>query len=275
MIMDLLHQAAHHFGEQKEIQLPGITLAIVHTENARNRIGWHCHENPYFTFILQGEVIEGTKKEVYHCSAGNLLFHSRLEPHYNIELEGNVRCFHIDFAQSYLDDLAPNKSTLQGIFDIRNSGIKFLCYKVFREAVISDDISGASIHNLSLEILGQLLLTEDTAKTPRPLWVGKLEEILRSGYSEKFSLVELSRELSIHPVHLSRSFSRYFHCTLVEYVRNVRVERSLAFMPDKNLSLTEIASECGFADQSHFLRSFKRIMGVSPTAYRRLLCHRR
>ena len=219
-------------------------------------------------------MIEGTKKEVYNCSAGNLLFHSRFEPHYNIKLEGHARCFHIDFAQNYLDDLAPNKSKLQGIFNIRNSGINFLCYKVFREAVISDDISGASIHNLSLEILGQLLFTEDTAKTSRPLWVGKLEEILRSGYSEKFSLDELSRELSIHPVHLSRSFSQYFHCTLGEYVRNLRVERSLAFMSYKNLSLTEIASECGFADQSHFLRSFKQIMGVSPSTYRKLLSHR-
>jgi AraC family transcriptional regulator len=274
MIMDLLHPTAHHFGEQKTFQLPGIRLAIVETENSRNHIGWHCHENPYFTFILKGQVSEGTKKEVYSCSAGSLLFHSRFEPHYNIELEGNTRCFHIDFAQNYLDDLAPHRSILQGIFSIRNAGIKLACYKIFREAVISDDISGASIHHLSLEILGQLLLTQDTAKPPRPLWVGKLEEILRSGYSEKFSLVELSRELSIHPVHLSRSFSQYFHCTLGEYVRKVRVERSLAFMPYKNLSLTEIASKCGFADQSHFLRSFKRIMGVSPSTYRRLLCHR-
>ena len=73
------------------------------------------------TFILQGEVIEGTKKEVYNCSAGDLLFHGRFEPHYNIELEKNVRCFHIDFAQNYLDDLALNESQLQGIFNIRKA----------------------------------------------------------------------------------------------------------------------------------------------------------
>jgi AraC family transcriptional regulator len=274
MMMDFLHRAARHVGEEKQIQLPGIRLAIAHTENSRKHVGWHCHENPHLTFILQGEVIEGTKKEVYNCSAGNLLFHSPFEPHYNIKLEGNVRCLHIDFAENYLDDLAPGKSKLQGILDIKNSGIKLLCYKIFREAVIADDISGAAIHNLSLAILGRLLFTEDTARTPKPLWVGKLEEILRSGYAEKFSLDELSRELSIHPVHLSRSFSRYFNCTLGEYVRNVRVERALAFMPDKNLSLTEIASDCGFADQSHFFRAFKRIMGVSPSTYRKLLSRR-
>lgn len=267
--MDFLHRVTHHF-EEKKIQLPGITLTVVHTTNSRDHIGWHCHENPHLTLTLQGKAIEGTKKDVYHCSAGHLLFHSRFEPHYNTQLEENTRSFHIDFAQNYLNDLALTESQLQGIFNIRNSGIKFLCYKVFSEAVISDDVSTASIHHLSLEILGQLF-TETAAKPPNPLWVGKIEEILRSGYSEKFSLEELSRELSIHPIHLSRSFSRYFHCTLGEYVRSVRIERSLALMSSKNLSITEIAFMCGFADQSHFLRSFKQIMGVSPSTYRKLL----
>jgi AraC family transcriptional regulator len=50
----------------------------------------------------------------------------------------------------------------------------------------------------------------------------------------------------------------------------VRVERSLAFMSRRNLSLTEIAISCGFADQSHFTRSFKRIMGLKPSAFRKL-----
>jgi AraC family transcriptional regulator len=98
-----------------------------------------------------------------------------------------------------------------------------------------------------------------------------LEEILRCDYAEKLSLAELSGELAIHPVHLSRSFSRYFRCTLGEYVRNTRVERSLELMPRRNLTLTEIATTCGFADQSHFTRSFKQIMGVRPSTYRRLL----
>jgi AraC-like DNA-binding protein len=121
-----------------------------------------------------------------------------------------------------------------------------------------------------LQILGELIFAEDIARTPRPRWVGRLEDILRCGYSEKLSLDELSRDLNIHPVHLSRSFSRYFQCSLGDFVRNVRVERSLAMMSRRKFSLTEIATTCGFADQSHFIRSFKQIMGVTPSAYRKL-----
>jgi transcriptional regulator GlxA family with amidase domain len=94
---------------------------------------------------------------------------------------------------------------------------------------------------------------------------------LRDSYAEKLSLRNLSNELNIHPVHLSRGFPKYFRCTFGEYVRKIRVEKSLSLLPNKNLSLTEIAFNCGFADQSHFLRCFKQINGITPSDYRKLL----
>ena len=270
MTIGFSHPAAHHFGVRKHFEMPGITAAIVQTDDSNQQIGWHYHEHPHLTFILRGDVIEGTRKGVHQCSAGELLFHGAFEPHHNSKLGGDATCLHIDFAQEYLDDFAPHENKLQGILSLRSPAIKFSCYKLFSETVIADDLSGFSIHGLSLEILAQLLITERAANMRRPLWVDRLDEILRCGYAEKLSLGELSRELNIHPVHLSKSFSRYFQCTLGEYVRNLRVERSLAFMSRRNLSLTEIAITCGFADQSHFTRSFKRIMGLSPSTYRKL-----
>ena len=270
--MDSARQAADHFGVQRCFEMPAVTLAVVNIDDdLGTRVGWHYHENPHLTFILRGAVIEGTKKQVYHCSPGELLFHGAFEPHYNAKLEGSARCLHLDFHQDYLDEVAPRRSELDGIFSIRSPQVKVSCYKLFSEAVIFDDLSAASVHSLSLEILGQLLFNDRTEQLARPTWVNRLEEILRFEYAEKPSLEKLSRELSVHPVHLSRSFSRYFRCTLGEYVRNIRVERSLALMPRRNLTLTEIATTCGFADQSHFTRSFKQVMGARPSTYRKLL----
>ncbi len=265
----LLPKATKHIGVRKHFQMPGVGLAIVHAE--RERVGWHYHENPHLTFILRGKVIEGTKQRVHHCSAGQLLFHARLEPHYNTNLENDVRCLHIDFTPGYLADIDADDRKLQGIFDVRNPEVKLLCYKAFSEAVLSDDLSSATIHSLALDILGRLLFLEDSTKTPRPLWVSRLEELLNYQFSETISLNDLSRELGIHPVHLSRSFSRYFRCTLGEYVRSVRIERSLQHISRRQSSLTEIAAACGFADQSHFIRSFKRTIGLTPSAYRKLI----
>lgn len=266
--MDLVQRVSYHVGEQQKLQFPGVTLTVV--QAARNQIGWHCHPDPHFTLILQGRVIEGTKTDEFNCSAGNLLFHGRFEPHYNVNVEESTRCLHIGFNAQAVDGLGSQPRRMQGIFTVANANIKLLCYRAFSEALQPDDLSAVSIQSLSLDVLGQLLFPELTTYNPRPLWVGKLEELLRCGYADKISLADLSREVNIHPVHLSRSFSQYFRCTLGEYIRQVRVERSLALMSQRKLSLTEIAFTCGFADQSHFSRSFRRIIGVNPSTYRRL-----
>lgn len=271
--MALSPQPADHFGVQRRFDLPGVGLAIVDIEDSGTNVGWHFHENPHLTFILRGDVIEGTKQDVYHCSAGKLLFHGAFEPHYNKKLEGTTRCLHIDFAQGCLAESGIQINNLHGIFSIQDPEIKIACYKLFSEAVIADDLSDASMHTLSLQILSHMLFETDLKRCARPSWVGKVEKILQDESSEKLSLVKLSQQLAVHPVHVSRSFAKYFHCTLGEYVRRVRIERSLALMPRKTISLTEIAATCGFADQSHFTRSFKGIMGVSPSSYRKLLAN--
>jgi AraC-like DNA-binding protein len=57
---------------------------------------------------------------------------------------------------------------------------------------------------------------------------------------------------------------------LGEYIRKLKIEKSLIFL-HKNDSLSEIAFDCGFADQSHFIRCFKENIGITPLKYRKIL----
>lgn len=267
--MNLL-RTGHFFGETNRItRLDGITLTD--TEYTHSFVDWHFHENAYFTFVLQGNLIEGNRRETYHCTNGGLLFHSSQEPHYNVKPAGYTRGFHIELANNCFDDISFNLKGAEGSFKIENPDIKFLLYKIFRETKNYDDASPVSIQMLLVETFAQMLRSKQTARREKPLWAKKLREILIDGCAEKLSLVHLANELNIHPVHLSRDFSKHFDCTFGEYVRKLRVEKSLTLLPDENLSLTDIAFRCGFADQSHFLRSFKQINGINPSGYRRIL----
>jgi AraC family transcriptional regulator len=266
-------RTGHFFGRKnRTIHLGGIILTDTVIQ-AQENIDWHYHENAYLTLILQGNLIEVNQKKTYHCPAGSLLFHSPLEPHYNLKLEDNTKFFNVEFDNNCLDDFAFDINALHGSFAIDNPDIKFLLYKAFRETRILDDASPTSIQMLLFEILGQMPQFKSAGQNKKPPWTNKLKEILYDTYGEKISLTNLSNELNVHPVHLSRDFSKHFHCTFGEYVRKIRIEKSLALLPNKNLSLTEIAFQCGFADQSHFLRCFKQIVGINPNAYRKsLLC---
>ncbi len=267
--MKLLHSGQFYGQINETIYLDGLTLTD--TEYTHNRVDWHYHETPYFTFILQGGLIEGNKKEVYQCSAGALLFHNWQEAHYNIKPEGFARGFHIELDQKWINRFDLNLNKLQGNIHISDPGIKLLLYKIFRETKIRDTSIALSIQNLLLEIFVNMENMQNIHHKGQPVWVSEIKEILHAHYLDDLSLSELSVLLNIHPAHLSRDFSKYFRCNLGEYIRKLKVEKSLSLLSNKSLSLMDITFECGFSDQSHFIRCFKAITGTSPLAYRKLL----
>lgn len=263
-------QTGQFYGQTNEtIYLDGITLTD--TEYTHDKVDWHYHENAYFTFILQGNVIEGNKKEVYNCSAGDLLFHYWQEPHYNIKPKGFTRGFHIELGKRWLQHINLHLERLAGSTNIRNPGSKLLLYNIFKETKIDDETSALSIESLLLQLLEQTIQDTRVSLYKKPVWVTRIREVLNDTFCEKLTLTGLSNILDIHPTHLSRDFPKYFHCTLGDYIRKLKIQQSLVLLPAKNKSLAAIAFECGFADQSHFIRCFKNIVGVTPFTYRSLI----
>lgn len=257
------------YGHTNEtIHLDGITLTD--TEYTHDRVDWHYHENAYFTFILQGHVLEGDKKEVHTCSPGTVLFHNWQEPHYNVKPPGFTRGFHIELEQKWINQFCVGMENLQGSMHVSDPALKLLLYNIFKETKINDDTSSLSVQALLLQLLSGLQQAHQSPVKTKPRWVQQVTGLLHDECCEKFTLSGLSATLGIHPVHLSRDFPKYFHCGLGEYIRKLRIERSLSLLPDTTRSLTDISFGCGFADQSHFNRSFKEVTGISPLAYRRL-----
>lgn len=263
-------QRGEFYGQtDKTICFDGLTLTD--TIYTHDKVDWHYHEHAYFTFILQGNVIEGNKKEIYNCGPGSLLFHNWQDPHYNIKPAGFTRGFHIEIEKRWLDDLLPVNSDLEGSTNISNPDIKLLMYKIFRESKINGVFMDISIQTLLLETLAKLHQNDYAVLQKKPKWVLMIDEILYYQTDTPITLEQLSKMLDIHPVHLSRDFSKYFYCNLGEYIRKLKVEKALSLMATKNKSLTDIAYECGFFDQSHFTRCFREINGLNPLAHRKLL----
>ncbi|SEN81313.1 AraC family transcriptional regulator [Mucilaginibacter gossypiicola] len=263
-------QTGSFYGQTNQItHLQGIT--ITDTEYTLDKVDWHYHENAYFTFILAGNVIEGNRKEVYHCPAGSLLFHNWHDPHYNIKPEGFTRGFHIELQKHWFEGLEFKQDKLEGSFAVNIPDVKFLFYRIFKESKVNDDLTAIAVESLLLQALNKMQVNNTGSLRQVPAWANRLKELLGDDPARKYTLAELSEGVQLHPVHLSRDFSKYFNCTIGEYIRKLRVEKSFALLADEGLSLTDIAFTCGFADQSHFLRCFKQFGGSNPSAYRKLL----
>jgi AraC family transcriptional regulator len=69
--------------------------------------------------------------------------------------------------------------------------------------------------------------------------------------------------------HFARAFKANTGLTPHQFVVNMRLERALELLSASDESMADIAVICGFSDQSHFCRVFRRNFGVSPGTYRR------
>ena len=101
-----------------------------------------------------------------------------------------------------------------------------------------------------------------------PKWLERVRDILEQRFAEPFKLSEIAAEAGVHPVHLAREFRKYYGTSVGEYLRRVRIEYACRELMGSDAAVTNIAFAAGFADQSHFSRTFKRLCGTTPGRYR-------
>jgi AraC-like DNA-binding protein len=86
---------------------------------------------------------------------------------------------------------------------------------------------------------------------------------------ERISLDELARQAGVSRFHFARQFRLSTGESPMGYLRRVRIERSKGILQSCDTTIAEVAARLGFSDQSHFTRTFGRLVGVSPGSFAR------
>jgi AraC-like DNA-binding protein len=267
-------QSGQHFGvPKKAVLLPGIVLTEAGYTPGID-VPWHYHENAYFYYHLRGRLDEVNKKESLTCRPGTLLFHHWQDPHYDKNFSKDALFFHIELEKPWFSGNHLNPGILEGSMRLEDPLLKSNFKKIYQESKIDDPITRIAVDGLLLQSFASLIRQSQKERSGIPGWVRKVKEILHDGENEKITLQQLSLETGLHPVHLSKEFPKYFNAGFGEYIRNIKIEKAAALLADNSLSLPGIAYSCGFSDQSHFIRCFKGIYGITPLQYRNKICKR-
>ncbi len=256
-----------YYGQHNTIQ-EYTGLVVTDTEYTHDFVDWHYHENAYFTYILEGILFEANKKEAYQCGAGSLLFHNWQDPHYNRKSTPRVHGFHIECDKNWFDAFDLKLDAVQGSRRIEHPSVKTLFHKIYIESKLPYTDSAFTTEDLLLQVFSELAHPNLSNKAT-PEWVKKVKDIIYEQYDNSLTLNDLAKQLNVHPVHLSRAFPQHFNTTLGAYMRTVKVEKSLIYLSNPSMSLSEVAYMCGFADQSHFIRCFKEVFHINPLMYRK------
>jgi AraC-like DNA-binding protein len=99
--------------------------------------------------------------------------------------------------------------------------------------------------------------------------VNRARDLLLSNMQSPPSIQELARVAGMSHPRLNRCFSRAFGCTVFEYLRKDRLEYCRKLVAETELSMTEIAHRAGYANSSHFSRTFSDHFGIQPSRYRK------
>jgi AraC family transcriptional regulator len=102
-----------------------------------------------------------------------------------------------------------------------------------------------------------------------PWMVRKVSIHIETHLHSSISSADLAGLAKQSVCHFCRAFRESFNESPHRYVMRRRIERAQGLMLQTNLSLAQIAIECGLADQAHLNRSFRRFVGECPGAWRR------
>ncbi len=92
---------------------------------------------------------------------------------------------------------------------------------------------------------------------------------IQEHYAEDITLDQIARTVELSRTYVSGLFKKELGVNLTNYITNYRIEKAKELLRETNLKSYEIAEKVGFFDESYFSRSFKKVTGLSPNAYKR------
>jgi AraC family transcriptional regulator len=228
----------------------------------------HCHEHAYFCLIRCGTYREEYGGHQRACGPYTIAFHPPEEVHSEHFGGDEVRSFNVEFSSSWLRDIKKAALTDQP-FHADSGPLVALMMRLFDEFETPDISSSLVIEGLTLELLG--LCAREKRYEPRmPRWLLRVRDRLTEQCTISLTLADLATEAGVKPGYLASAFRRHFGCTVGTFVRGERISKACRQLTDSASTLADVALETGFADQSHFTRVFKRHVGLTPAAYRKM-----
>jgi AraC family transcriptional regulator len=234
-------------------QIGAFALTLTRYDRAAS-LPLHAHDQAYVTVVLSGgyrEVANGVTRD---CIAQSIVVHAPGERHSNVFGDRSAMCLNV------------HGGTFERSTVLSPAAAATIAGKLREEFRRPDHVSAMVVEALMLELFAATARQREYERAPS--WLRDVRVKLERDFRDTVTLTALAESVSIHPTHLSRAFRQHYGVTVGEFLRDLRVgyaRRRLA----SRAPLQEIALDAGFADQSHFTRTFRRVTGVTPAHFRR------
>ncbi len=119
-----------------------------------------------------------------------------------------------------------------------------------------------------------MLASFGEARAPSPHVQARVEEVrayLEANMARDVDMVSVARKVALSPFYLTRIFKAQYGVPPYRYLIRLRINYATELLRDSMLTVTQICHHVGFNSLSHFITTFRRHVGMSPTQYRRMI----
>ena len=235
------------------------------------RLPRHSHERSGFILVLQGTFTETYGRRTRTCAPSCAIFRPSEEVHDNHFHQHGGRCFNIQFDLAWMKRINEHAPVLNDSADFYGGPVFHLGMKLYREFRLMDNLSPLVIEGLALEMMAEATRYHAPVEgASAPAWLKQARDIIHADFSDNLTLANLATAVGRHPVHLARAFRKFYGLTVGEYTRRLRIRFVCQQMLTTDKPLSQISSDAGFCDQSHFSRAFKHYTRLTPAEYRKI-----
>lgn len=117
-----------------------------------------------------------------------------------------------------------------------------------------------------LDYTRKMILVKKNNFLPKPIVL--CMDYIYSNINRRITVEELARHADLSPSYLSRLFKKELNVSISDYICEMKVEKAQHLLRYSDYTLIEIANYLAFSSQSHFIQTFKKLVGVTPKKYR-------
>jgi AraC family transcriptional regulator len=241
-------------------------LLITQTSHSgSSRVPRHQHERAYLCIVARGGFQERSEQGSADCDEGVVVWHAAGAAHDDVFGRSETECINIELSDDWLVNEFVGTAALPAWATLATPNAYWIARSIVRESRRTDALA-----TLTLEALTCALLAEICRRDPgtAPAWLQVVLERLRDEFLSPPGIQALARQAGVHRSTLARAFQTQCGQTIGDYVRELRILWACGQLRTRpRTPLSDLALQAGFFDQSHFSRTFRRVMRMTPRAW--------
>ena len=263
--------------EKHNLSMKTLPFIFMKTEEKRGSLHFapsNWHENIELLCILEGSGSVSSNGHILSVARGDIVVLNHNHLHAVASADDGIRYRYLIVDRAFCVE---NGFDTNRIFFEMKIDDKRL-FDLFEELSLAYEAEEASYRTLNIRtiILSMMRIlchdygteAKDDEDKGGALYIKRAIEYISASYAKDFSLEDVADFVGVSKYYLSREFNRYVGHTFVSYVNYVRCKKAKKLLATEELSISEIASLCGFRSSSYFAKSFEKQVGMLPGEYR-------